>query len=328
MAFTIFLGILGALLLISAIGKIAAKGNPGKRTFGIILGFTAVACLTLAKTNYDECRTLADSIPESISEDDMFSLLKKAPTIEGCQDFINTYPESIHRKEALAIYESLAAGKSLKELDSFVETYHIGWNRLQSKCDSLYNIAVMENTVDSWQRYYDTVPSGYKSDSWERLQKAKRYAGWETETVAWRKAVNSNTADSYQKYLELYPNGRHRNDAKTRMDVAEAFSTTHFNLKEWVKSDDNDGVCSIITIKNIAECGITVKFSGPSTKKVKIPTNSTTTTTIKNGAYRIVAEANMKYVIPYTLQQSFDGVYHVTLYIKWLHSTKQSLHLK
>lgn len=53
MAFTIFLGILGALLLISAIGKIASKDTPGKRTLGIILGFTAVACFTLAKTNYD-----------------------------------------------------------------------------------------------------------------------------------------------------------------------------------------------------------------------------------------------------------------------------------
>lgn len=33
----------------------------------------------------------------------------------------------------------------------FVETYHIGWTRLQSKCDSLYSIAAKENTVDSWQ---------------------------------------------------------------------------------------------------------------------------------------------------------------------------------
>ena len=59
MAFTIFLGILGALLLISAIGKIASKGTPGKRTLGIILGFTAVACFTLSKTNYYDCHSLS-----------------------------------------------------------------------------------------------------------------------------------------------------------------------------------------------------------------------------------------------------------------------------
>lgn len=78
MAFTIFLGILGALLLISAIGKIASKGTPGKRTLGIILGFTAVACFTLAKTNYDECHALsASSASLPIPEEEMLSQLKK-----------------------------------------------------------------------------------------------------------------------------------------------------------------------------------------------------------------------------------------------------------
>ena len=101
----------------------------------------------------------------------------------------------------------------------------------------------------------------------------------------------------------------------------EAFTTTHFDLDKWLKSDDNDGINSKIIITNRAECGITVKFSGPSTKKVKIPANQTTTTTIKNGAYRIVAEADKEFVIPYTLEQSFDGIYPVILYIKWIHTT-------
>lgn len=70
-----------------------------------------------------------------------------------------------------------------------------------------------------------------------------------------------------RKYLDLYPNGRHRNEAKTRRDVNEAFTTTHFDLDKWLKSDDNDGINSKIIITNRAECGITVKFSGPSTKK-------------------------------------------------------------
>lgn len=319
MAFTIFLGILGALLLISAIGKIASKGTPGKRTLGIILGFTAVACFTLAKTNYDECHALsASSASLPIPEEEMLSQLKKAPTIETCQDFINTYPESRHRKDVLNIYESLAAERSLKELNMFVETYHIGWTRLQSKCDSLYSIAAKENTVDSWQKYYDTVPSGYKADAQEKIEELKHHEGWETEPIAWRNAVRTG---NYEKYLDLYPNGRHRNEAKTRRDVNEAFTTTHFDLDKWLKSDDNDGFNSKIIITNRAECGITVKFSGPSTKKVKIPANQTTTTTIKNGAYRIVAEADKEFVIPYTLEQSFDGIYPVILYIKWIHTT-------
>ena len=198
-----FLGILGALLLISAIGKIASKGTPGKRTLGIILGFTAVACFTLAKTNYDECHALsASSASLPIPEEEMLSQLKKAPTIETCQDFINTYPESRHRKDVLNIYESLAAERSLKELNMFVETYHIGWTRLQSKCDSLYSIAAKENTVDSWQKYYDTVPSGYKADAQEKIEELKHYEGWETEPIAWKKRVRTG---NYEKYLDLYP---------------------------------------------------------------------------------------------------------------------------
>lgn len=102
------------------------------------------------------------------------------------------------------------------------------------KSDSLYAVAIKQNTIDAWSDFIVKVPVPLQHDApavldslkWE-TQKHK----WETDDKAWQEALRINQLQSFERYLSLYPNGAHASQAMQKKEEIGGVYMEH-HMKE------------------------------------------------------------------------------------------------
>ena len=194
--------------------------------------------------------------------------------------------------------------------------------QLTSICDSLYKIAKKKATIAAWRAYQQAVPSSFFKDSESQIENIENQR-WNTEAKAWSTAKNENTISAYKKYKNLYPNGAHIPQAERKiidLEVANVFAGNHGSLPSMDKTSWGSGPTVYISVKNSTSYILTLRYSGPDSKKIVISPGGTSSVTLKNGKYKVAASVNASNVRNYAgVEDLSGGSYSVEYYISTHH---------
>ena len=137
------------------------------------------------------------------------------------------------------------------------------------------------------------------------------------ESSLWEIVTQKDDANSYDYFLEQFPNSSHYNEAYRLLierDVAEAFAGKHGIMPEMDKGRRTGRAYSTIEIENRTEYVLTISYSGPDYKRIKIQPHSNAIVNIGNGYYDIAARVKASNVTPYVGQETLDGSYYSSSY--------------
>lgn len=137
------------------------------------------------------------------------------------------------------------------------------------------------------------------------------------ESSLWNIVTQKDDANSYDYFLEQFPNSVHYDEAYRLLierDVAEAFAGKHGIMPEMDKGRRTGKAYSTIEIENRTEYVLTISYSGPDYKRIKIQPHSTSIVNIGNGYYDIAARVKASNVTPYVGHETLDGSYYSSSY--------------
>ena len=245
------------------------------------------------------------------SEQD-FEKAKKDGTVKAYDTFIANHLKSDFVEEArdsiVAIYDRVEDLHVIaKEIYGIVDYDAASKVRkkLVRRSESLYYRAYVENSIDGWTEFIESVPELYQKDAQER----KLELQWENESLAWKMASINDNALSYEKYLDHHPKGKHAKQAEKKLidlEVAAVFAGEHGILPAMDKGYSTGSSRSTIEIENRTQYDLTVSYSGPDSKRMVIPAHGTRKMTIGNGYYRVAASVGHG-VMPFAGTEQLDG---------------------
>ena len=171
------------------------------------------------------------------------------------------------------------------------------------------------NNLDSYNSFILNYPDcKFTKDAENRI--------FAIENSVWNNAVNENSKKSYDNYLNLFPVGKYSKTANKKIidfEVDEIMSEDHGKLPvmEPVSSAFKKLTYNEIEIENSTGYTLTVRYSGPESKKIIIQPNETSVITLSNGTYRVTATVNAYDVNNYAGNEILEGeAYSVEYYIK------------
>lgn len=132
------------------------------------------------------------------------------------------------------------------------------------------------------------------------------------ELDLFERAERNKSKSDYQRYVRTYPSGRYvdeANEAIIDLEVAEIFRGDHGILPPMQRSGYGSSYSSStsISVQNDTQYTLTVRYSGPTSKKVEIPRGGSRNFTLSSGAYRITASVNARNVRNYAGSESLSG---------------------
>ncbi|MDC0048744.1 hypothetical protein OAL09_05320 [Verrucomicrobia bacterium] len=228
---------------------------------------------------------LADQAREKIriwSEEDVWDEAIERNQIDGFRNYLKVYPDGYYINEAEAksseiaddIWEGLSASRSEDEIREFIREYPE-----TSQLDAV-EVRIQELYNDwSWVRVKDD------------LQSYKRFAMNfpEHAQMAW---INKRIID---------------------LEVREIASGKYGALPK-AQPVSGGGAKAMITIKNNTSYTLTIRYSGPDSKKVSVSRRSSTVVNLIPGAYKVAASVDAANVTNYYGERSLKGGKHNTSY--------------
>lgn len=188
--------------------------------------------------------------------------------------------------------------------------------RVEQICDSLYNVANAENTVEAWEKYRASVPENYLSDSDNKMWDA----AFKDEETAWQYAESKKETYLYEAYLNQFPDGKHHALADKRLidlQVSDIFAGEHGSLPAMAKTGGG-GSTSRIHIKNNTSYTLTVLYSGNDSKRLVLSPQQSSNVSLPNGTYKIAASVNASNVRSFAGSENLTGgSYDVEYYISY-----------
>lgn len=134
--------------------------------------------------------------------------IKFSQDIQKFNEFLGTYPNGIHAKDAIV---------QIIELKKILNA----WTQTQ-----------LLNTIIDYEYFLDLYPnSSYAPLASKGIKSIK-------DKRAWEDALIENTTDAYQTYLSLFPNGENTQDAIARIEEIEKI------LPEWAETVEDNSAYS------------------------------------------------------------------------------------
>jgi hypothetical protein len=296
-----------------------------------IIGVTSFICGGLLD-DY-ESKSGATIIAESLNsnysptnDNTMYLQFMSNPSKEMLEAYLEKFPNNgSHESEIIGKFiDSISVNGPLALLDFTNRFPDIAFKynipQLTNKlCDSLYQIALQENTLTGWMKYQSRVPDTQYRDSQTYIDKFNGVTK-DLDEDAWERAVYLNSAISYARYLSSYPNGKHSNEAKKReidAKVNEVMSGEQYNkLPSLYQTSGNSSNKSTINIYNNTSFTLTLLYSGIESKEFTISPQSRKSVTLITGTYKCVATVNKNLVQQYAGTERLEGgSYEVEYYI-------------
>lgn len=150
---------------------------------------------------------------------------------------------------------------------------------------------------------------------------AKAEAKARAESESWTRAMRRGRLSDYKSYIQTYPEGEHIKEAEEKiidLEVDAIFNSDHGQLPAMNRSTygTSRSTTTSISIQNDTDYTLTVRYSGPSTKRVDIPRGGKQSFSVTSGSYRITASVNARNVQNYAGTESLSGgEYESTFYI-------------
>lgn len=253
-----------------------------------------------------------------------WELTKEQNSIEAYQKFIDSYPSSFQIYEAKwnmsSLMESDAWRKasdsnSILSYSNYLEDYPNGAHEMEARVKlkdledeqikPKWSAVVSENSYRAYLDFYNTYPScSYAKIAWEKII--------EFEDRDWELAKKKNTIRAYRDFIKKYPGNIHVEDAERRiidLEVDQIFKGDHGSLPPMSKSTGSSySSTNKVNIFNNTEYTLTIRYSGPESRKIVIPPRGRDNQTVlPSGNYRITASVDAAYVSNYAGTEYLSG---------------------
>lgn len=131
---------------------------------------------------------------------------------------------------------------------------------------------------------------------------------------------SADRIDLYKRYLELSPATPHRVAIEKRiidLEVAAIVSGDHGILPPATRTGYASGATAVITIENATSHTLTIRYSGPDSRRVNITSRGTEKVSLSPGRYRVAATVSSPGVTPYAGSENLQGgTYSSQYYIR------------
>lgn len=87
--------------------------------------------------------------------------------------------------------------------------------KIDDICDSLYSIAFKKNSIDAWNLFISEVPKEKVKDAFIKIEIIENQL-WSTESSAWKRAISLENIPSFKKFISLYPNSQKKSLAEKK----------------------------------------------------------------------------------------------------------------
>lgn len=283
-----------------------------------------------------DARNNIEKIEKQNEIDNAWIKAKVENSIEGFQTFINLYPSSSYVYDAKSKIRNLQEEKdwkiatnynSIESYSEYIQNYPYGKyiTTANSNIDKLkediyifplWNETIKRNSYKAYADFLDKYPnSSYAKMAQEQMTKI--------ELQDWDKACKINTIKSYKDYTEKYPFGYYVEPADKKivdLEVDNIFKGDYGQLPPMSKSSfgySSYSSTNSIEIYNNTQYTLIIRYSGVESKKIVLSPKQRTSTTLKNGNYRIAASVNASNVRNYAGTENLTGGdYSSEYYIK------------
>lgn len=258
---------------------------------------------------------------KKLQDEKAWEAANAAATAYSYRVYLDKWPLGRHRTEA---------ADGIKE----IEVYGPAWRRAeQESSPEGYARFLRENpgssrTSQARQRKSELAAAIATAREEARLAEARRVAAErerklaaeeaaaerkrKAESTAWERAERSKTVSAYKRYARDYPYGRYIDEVEQKivdLEVAAIFRGDHGKLPAMQRTSFGNTYSSTtsIEVKNDTGYTLTVRYSGPTSKKIEIPKGSSPSFTLSSGSYRITASVNARNVQNYAGSEDLRG---------------------
>jgi len=230
---------------------------------------------------------------EQLKEERAWNQAERWGTLNAYENFLTNFPYGDY---------SLKAAKKIKELEIILPE----WEK-----------ATKKNSVGAYRLFLGKFP--YASFATKAKDKLKVL-----EHKKWTTAKQKNTITLYKNYLSDFPHGAFSEEAEKRiidLEVDAIFKGNHGKLPPMSQSSSNFNnhyAESEVEVFNNTEYSLTLRYSGPKSKKVIFKPKEKKTFNLHKGTYRVAASVNVSGVRNYAGTEKIIGgmIYESQYYIK------------
>lgn len=236
-------------------------------------------------------------------------------TIEKCQRFVDTYPNSKKTAEVITLIKKIYEAELYATKDSLGLSNYIAKYSNNNLYKEIYKRPYIERAIAGLNLEKQRL-------AYLRNEKIKKEQGekWGSDVIAWQTASGNGTLKQYRQYLKLYPNGKYKSQAMKKiidLEVAEIFKDGKYGqLPSMDRIGYEKSSYTIITVKNNTKFILTLLYSGVESLRVIINPYGTRNVKLKSGSYRIVASVDANGVRNFAGSEDLTGgSYSMSYYI-------------
>lgn len=137
----------------------------------------------------------------------------------GLTNYLNQWPDGKHRDEAISDLYAICEEEGLASLYKFSEDYSThpiateAKQKVDAKCDSLYNVAKAKRTLSGWDEYAAAVPVKYHRDYEKKKQ--------EICDSLYKLADSKHTLEAWDEYAAKVPYKYQKDYQKKKQAIRE-----------------------------------------------------------------------------------------------------------
>lgn len=305
------------------------QGDAANKRYRELTDDAAWAGVVSAPT-FDSLRKYKTDYPHGkhhhAADDAIFALVqpqwehyKTSGTLTAIEQYPDRFPEVSARfpvQEALeARWRQGLANQSLDEIAQFL-TLSPAWKAKWPVIETMVRLAEprwavikQARSVDEILHFQKTYPEIHARFNTEEAIEALY------NDPAWVKAQDKLV--HYQRFVQRHPRHAATPAMEKRiidLEVADIARGEHGELPQPQPVGSSYGTITSLQIKNDTEYELTVRYSGPDSKKVVIPSAKTQSLTLPNGSYKVAASVNARHVTNYYGTNDLQGGRYDTVY--------------
>ena len=223
----------------------------------------------------------AKNMITTLKEEHAWEETKRTGTVVGYKRFASEFPYGLHYNEAI---------QKIKEIEVIIPD----WQQ-----------ASKTNSLKSYTQFLEKHPySSYASLARDKIN--------QIEHQEWSKTIQNNSVKGYQQYITSFPDSRYSEEAKKKiidLEVDAIFAGDHGVLPPMSRTSSGSTYSTIteVEVYNNTSYTLTVRYSGPESKKITLAPKQKISITLKKGSYREAASVNAANVQNYAGIQNLDG---------------------
>lgn len=220
--------------------------------------------------------------------------------------------------QAANAWEEIKNDSTISSFDSFLRNFPKSEfaDLAKQKRDSLnmekeWRFTQGLNSLEGYLDFQQRFPNSPHSEEAEEIIKALQMER------DWEEAQEANTIEAYREFIAAYPGTPYTQRAESMiidLEVGNIFSGDHSTLPEAELVEADGSGINTIQVENQTNYTLTIRYSGPQSKRLVLGPRSSDSVRLVNGRYRVTASVSTSAVTSFAGNQTLEGGTYSSVY--------------